>query len=279
MASAWSNTVRSTTASGSMVYESERAVNEYLQYQYGAPVDVMPFSNGPMNALTFLKQTVLDCATRVPKTQRRRRALDVGCAVGGSTFELSQYFDEVRGIDFSHGFIDAAKRMQSQGQAQYMSTLQGQITLERTCRVPNELYQHKDKITFEQGDACDLSQDLGQFDAVLASNLLCRLPDPTAFLNRLSSLVHPGGIVALISPYSWLEEYTPKDKWLGGYISKEQHGGGGGGGPVDSFETIHGLLRPHFELVHRANYPFLIREHERKYQWGISDGCFWQRRY
>jgi hypothetical protein len=34
--SAASGSVRSTTASGSVVYESARAVNEYLQFHFGA---------------------------------------------------------------------------------------------------------------------------------------------------------------------------------------------------------------------------------------------------
>lgn len=40
-----------------------------------------------------------------------------------------------------------------------------------------------------QGDACALRPDLPRFDAVLAANLLCRLPDPQAFLDRLPTLV------------------------------------------------------------------------------------------
>lgn len=39
------------------------------------------------------------------------RALDVGCAVGGATFELSKYFDSVVGIDFSHAFVDTANEL------------------------------------------------------------------------------------------------------------------------------------------------------------------------
>ena len=35
-----------------------------------------------------------------------------------------------------------------------------------------------------QGDACALDANLGPFDAVLVANLLCRLPDPAAFLGR-----------------------------------------------------------------------------------------------
>ena len=36
-----------------------------------------------------------------------------------------------------------------------------------------------------------------------------------AFLERLVSLVAPGGLVVLISPYSWLPGYTSPDKWIG----------------------------------------------------------------
>lgn len=65
-------------------------------------------------------------------------------------------------------------------------------------------------MTFEQGDACNLRSDIGQFGCVLGANVLCRLPNPLDFLNRLPSVVVPGGIVVLVSPYTWLEEYTSK---------------------------------------------------------------------
>jgi len=65
-------------------------------------------------------------------------------------------------------------------------------------------------VKFIQGDACALPADLGQFGMVLAANLLCRLPKPRLFLDRLASLVVPGGYVVMPSPYTWLEEFTPK---------------------------------------------------------------------
>ena len=40
------------------------------------------------------------------------RALDIGCAVGASSFGLADRYEEVIGIDFSHAFVNAAKRMQ-----------------------------------------------------------------------------------------------------------------------------------------------------------------------
>ena len=111
----------------------------------------------------------------------------------------------------------------------------------------------------------------GQFDAVFASNLLCRLPKPRKFLREVGGFVTKGGIFALISPYSWLEEYTECDEWIGGVHDAK-------GVAVDSFEEINQILSADFTLVKRQNYPFIIREHARKFQWGVSDGTFWQRK-
>ena len=72
------------------------------------------------------------------------------------------------------------------------------------------LLQDRDRVTFERGNACNLRSDIGQFGCVLGANVLCRLPTPLDFLGRLPSLVVPGGIVALVSPYTWLEQYTSK---------------------------------------------------------------------
>ena len=45
---------------------------------------------------------------------------------------------------------------------------------------------------------------------ILAANLICRLSEPMVFFNRLKDLVVPSGIVVIVSPYSWLEQYTAK---------------------------------------------------------------------
>jgi 2-polyprenyl-3-methyl-5-hydroxy-6-metoxy-1,4-benzoquinol methylase len=41
----------------------------------------------------------------------KTRALDIGCAVGGSVFALAEDFEEVVGFDFSSAFIRAAQTM------------------------------------------------------------------------------------------------------------------------------------------------------------------------
>jgi len=77
-------------------------------------------------------------------------------------------------------------------------------------RLITSSLQDRQRALFMQGDACNLPLDLGQFGCVLAANLIDRLRTPQNFLNRLGTLVAPGGILVITSPYTFLEEFTPK---------------------------------------------------------------------
>jgi putative 4-mercaptohistidine N1-methyltranferase len=242
-------------------YESAKLVSEYLWFHYPPPSDGggIPL---PAQALDFPRRVVSEL---MDASRPVARALDIGCAVGRSSFELSRHANEVLGIDFSRAFIDAADRLRA-GQA-----LDGEIPIEGTRKlaftasVPEGTVP--ERVSFEVGDATALRPDLGAFDLVLAANLLCRLPSPRAFLDRLPSLVNPGGQLLLATPFSWLPEYTAESEWIGG---RE-------GGPA-SREVLEEILTPHFELELERDLPFLIREHSRKYQYGISLGTRWRRR-
>jgi ribosome modulation factor len=95
------------------------------------------------------------------------------------------------------------------------------------------------------------------------ANLIDRLESPLKCLERLPGLVRPGGQLILASPYTWLASYTPRKKWLGGFTR--------GGRPVKTFDALRRILKPHFKLIRRLDLPFLLREHTRKYQLGISE--------
>jgi len=260
------SSVRSTAASGSIIYEDERAVHEYLQFHYATPEELMPYKNGPHNAMDWNNRLAEVCKGAVQNTGR---ALDVGCAVGGASFALAKHFDSVCGVDFSHAFVKAANQMKGDGKVPY-SVLDAAPEIMKDCVATPPEGVDPARLQFEQGDACDLRADIGEFDAVLCSNLLCRLPRPKDLLRRLPELVKPGGAAVLVSPYSWLEEYTAREEWLGGYVKAD-------GSAADSFEAVSELLSGHFELVSREDMPFMIREHARKYQWAISDASVWKR--
>ena len=120
-------------------------------------------------------------------------------------------------------------------------------------------------VRFECGDACALRADLGTFDLVLMANLIDRLPDPARCLARMPGLISSGGWLVITSPYTWMEEYAPREKWLDG----------GGRGAVSALQE---KLAAAFEFREVFNLPFLIREHRRKYQWSIAEASVWQRK-
>lgn len=268
---------RSTTSSGgggAAAYETKKAVDEYMLFHFGAANDILPYANGPKEALNFTARLAALCERHCESlrdfTGEREEptAVDVGCAVGGASFELARAFPHVLGIDYSKHFVDAAEAMREAGSCEYELVVEGD--LKRRCRaeVPGDIDRRR--VRFMQGDACALPSNLAPVDCVLAANLLCRLPEPTAFLERCRTLVKPGGVLVLVSPYSWLKGWTDKAKWLGGYYKD--------GKPVASCDTIAAFLSPDFEQVAEENVPFLIREHARKFQWGCSHAVVWRRK-
>lgn len=242
-------------------YESDAAVEQYLLFHYGTPEQICPLLPEARTACGFPARCVSEPLGWIALA-KKGRALDLGCAVGRSSFELARHFDEVVGIDFSGRFISAARQMQQEGAVTVRAAREAFAADELRLELPLEL--RTKVVQFERGDACDLRADLGTFDLVLMANLIDRLPDPARCLVRLPELIPPGGWLVLTSPYTWLEEYTPREKWL-----------------VDGDGSTLGALRRHlmpaFALRHTLDLPFLIREHRRKYQWSVAEASLWQR--
>ena len=63
------------------------------------------------------------------------RALDVGCSVGRSTFELATDFEEVIGIDYSEASIDKAIKLKEKGTLSYKMQVEGDITVDMEARI------------------------------------------------------------------------------------------------------------------------------------------------
>ncbi|NJK93220.1 MAG: putative 4-mercaptohistidine N1-methyltransferase [Blastochloris sp.] len=248
------------------IYETDRLLAEYLLFHYGSAEEILSPGMELRAGLEFPRR----CAQWVLRHQApgSKRALDLGCAVGRASFELSGGFEEVLGIDFSASFIRAAERLKHEGQLAYERVDEGRIRTVLQAQVPAGL--EPGRVSFEQGDACHLREDLGEFDAILMANLLCRLPDPQACLERSRSLLRRGGVMVLTTPCSWMEEFTLPEKWLGGRQAEE------GAGEVRTLEGIREVLGDSFQLEMLAEEPFLIREHARKFQWGQAQVSVWR---
>jgi putative 4-mercaptohistidine N1-methyltranferase len=235
-------------------YESDQLLHEYLLMHYGTDQQLMPWQFGPKEAIGFPARTV----SHFPDG-KCTRALDLGCAVGRSSFELSKTAAHVTGIDFSANFIAAAEHLRTQGSIDFPILETGGQTTAATATLPDG--SHPEICRFLRGDAMHLPADLGSFDRVHAANLICRLPEPEKLLRRLPDLVRPGGHLVLATPCTWLDEFTPPDHQPEG----------------DTFTWLKNQLTPDFSLKYRADEPFLIRETARKFQWTVSLVTLWER--
>ena len=238
------------------IYETDRSLGEYLLFHYGRNDIQFPWAEGPLDALEFPRRSVEEL---VDSESSVYSALDLGCSVGRSSFILTELSKDVLGIDFSKSFIDAANLLLQEGKMFFQYHEEGSCWKEGLI----EIDKRPTNLTFEVGDACNLRNDLQSFDLVHAANLLCRLQDPMKLIKRLPNLVAPGGQLLLTTPFTWLEEFTPREKWING---------------KDSATALCDLLSDSFDLEFEKDLPFLIREHRRKFQYTIALGTRWRRK-
>lgn len=243
-------------------YETDALLSQYAEFHYG----------DSYFGVTNFPQTMAKLAVEMMGNQPKRKALDLGCAVGRASFELAHYFDSVTGIDFSARLINLGVRLAQQGVVRYTIPDEGELVHYHERRLDQlGLDKVADKVEFMQGDACNLKPIYQGYDLVLATNLIDRLYKPAQFLTTIHERIVAGGLLVLSSPYTWLEEHTEKADWIGGYKKDGE-----------SFSTLDGLkacLELHFELIHGPqSVPFVIRETSRKFQHTLSEATVWKRK-
>ena len=42
------------------------------------------------------------------------------------------------------------------------------------------------------------------------------------WIEQSKALLRPGGVLAVLSPFTWLEKFVPQDNWLGGYRARSE---------------------------------------------------------
>jgi 5-histidylcysteine sulfoxide synthase/putative 4-mercaptohistidine N1-methyltranferase len=242
-------------------YETDKLLSEYAEFHYGDSYFGVP---------NFSK-ALSEIAVAAMRDKPKRRALDIGCAAGRATFELARHFDQVTGIDFSARFIGLGVQLAQQGVLRYTLTDEGELVFYKERRLDElELDTVRDKVEFFQGDACNLKPHFTGYDLVLAANLIDRLYSPRKFLATVQERINSGGILMIASPYTWLEEHTPREEWLGGFKQAGEN--------LTTLDGLKALLGEHFRLIGTPQeVPFVIRETRRKFQHTLSEVTLWEK--
>jgi len=193
---------------GQASYEEAAVLNRYLDFHFSDVGDCI------YPVVCADKCSKLCHELNVPTG----RALDVGGGPGRSTFELAKTFAHVDGGDYSEAFVGAAKELAKTGKLAWESpmNLTGAVTTKRSFSLAEQGLTGK-SVDFHVLDAHNLPEHLIGYDLICGFNLVDRLENPAQALMHMKERLNVGGLLVLSSPYTWREEYTPKDNWLGGY--------------------------------------------------------------
>jgi len=246
----------------SNIYETDRMVSQYIEFHYG---------ESHFGVKSFPVACAELCLSAM-QGHRKERALDIGCATGRASFELAREFGHVDAVDFSARLIQIPAALQKTGRQRYVVQDEGDLVSAREVSAEKlGLGDALNKVSFMQGDACNLDPKFTGYDLVFAGNLIDRLYEPAEFLALIGARIRAGGLLVLASPYTWLEEFTPRAKWLGGYKSAQ-------GESVTTLEGLKAALAEHFDFVESRDIPFVLRETRRKFQHTVSEVSVWRKK-
>lgn len=145
-----------------------------------------------------------------------KKALEVGGGPGRAAVELSKTFGHVDSGDYSQTFVDVARRLLAD------SELHWEVTIDRTSGTRQERHVSLNdlgagSLAFHSMDAHALPAELSDYDLICGFNLIDRLSRPKDFLLGARERLNSGGLLVLSSPYTWLEDFTPREEWLGAF--------------------------------------------------------------
>lgn len=242
-------------------YTTDSIISQYCHFGWGD--NALGVENYP--------STCAKIALEYMKDKPKRKAFDIGCAIGRSTFELARGFDEVIGVDFSARFVQEAESLKQNAVLRYTMPTEGELESFHEVNLSNfDLEEERSKVSFWQADACNLKPLYKGFDLIFGGNLIDRLYDPKKFLDSLAERLNDKGMLILTSPYTWQKESTPKEKWIGGYKRDGEN--------VTTLDGLKEILGKEFRLIDTKDVPFVIQETARKHQYTIAQMSIWEKK-
>ncbi|WP_151949363.1 5-histidylcysteine sulfoxide synthase [Aliarcobacter butzleri] len=174
-------------------YESDESISSYCDLYYGKD---------------NLYTNYVDLLIPYLKDLKNSKALDLGCCVGRTSFELAKIYDEVLGIDFSANYINIGVKLKLYDFVNYKIKKEDKTFEERAISLKDfDLEKVKDKVSFIQGDACNLKEIYKDFDLIFYSSLIDKLYYSKKFLEDVSRRINKNGFFVFLSSHNWFNEH------------------------------------------------------------------------
>jgi SAM-dependent methyltransferase/uncharacterized protein YbaR (Trm112 family) len=243
-------------------YETRTTLHEYLGAHYDDWREALPVGHPVRELLEVCYRPdfyARALALLAPHLDGRGVAVDVGCNVGRSVWELAGACERVYGIETSFVAALTARRILRgfpDAPTSYELRLDGTRTRQRP--LPSRRRANAEVLVASAEALPFASASLSVSNSW---NVLDRLPDPARALAEQARVTAPGGVFSLASPYNWECACTPPDRWLGGR------------GGVATIDAVRALVAGRMEiLAEQEHLPWVFWLNERCFELFSSHG-------
>lgn len=169
-------------------------------------------------------------------------ALDIGCRVGRTTWELAKGFDKVVGVDFTARYIRVPVELRNTGRLRFISEAEGELVTHHEVTIDSLAFTSlKDKVEFWQADPSNLKPIFKGYDLILLNDVITSLYDPINLLETLNERLNKNGLLVITTDYCWNSDITPREKQIGGLREN--------GEQLWGFNHLADILGPNFICV------------------------------
>jgi SAM-dependent methyltransferase len=192
-------------------------------------------------------------------------AIDLGCAVGRTSFELAKSVDDlILGVDLNFAMLRTAAAILHQGRVTYPRRRVGIVFDKREFPV---VLEGSSKVDFWACDGTSLPFADESFSLAASLNVLDCVQSPYDHLKEVGRILKPNGGAIVSAPYDWNVNATPVEAWLGGHSQRSESQGAS---EVMLRSLLAGGEHPYaiqeLELVSESEaVPWTLRLHDRSF--------------
>ena len=152
--------------------------------------------------------------------------VELGCGPGRVSFALAASHPGLTlGVDLDLSFLRVAARALRSGRVRYPRRRVGLVYDIVEHDLPAELLAAASRLDLWMADAMALPFGPGTFGEIVSLHLLDCVSSPWTHAASVDTLLGPGGVAILGSPYDWAPSATPIEAWLGGHSQRGPEGG------------------------------------------------------
>ncbi len=190
-------------------------------------------------------------------------AIDIGCAVGRSTFEISSHCNGLAlGIDLNFSLLRLAQNLLTKDLVKF--------PIKKTGVVYNYVeypvyFDNKENVDFWACDGVALPFNDASFGFACALNVIDAVNTPRMLLRSIEDALKTSGCMVLATPYDWTPP-VPVQNWIGGH---SQHGPDKGSSEAILRKILTSGASPqslnHMTLIGEIeNHAWQVRVHDRR---------------